>query len=90
MGRVRFKEATSGIALKFSLFPGNRVKVASVLSAFSATQVLVELEPVAEPDEFTVLDADSSGFSIEAFNLDSELTYNIKAALVAGEPFHNA
>ena len=82
--QAKFRESASNISSHFALFPGDKVKVQSVLCKFDATQVEVELDP-AESGEFTVLDADENGYSMQSFRPASELTYTILAKSSIGE-----
>ena len=77
-----FKDCTSNTSSQFALFPGNKVQ--SVFFKFYAMLVEVALDP-AEAGEFTVLDADENGYSMQSFKPASELTYNILPKSSAGE-----
>ena len=81
---AKFKDCISNTSSQFALFAGNKVKVQSVLHKFDAMLVEVELDP-AEAGNFTVLDADESGYSMQSFKPAEELTYNILPKSDAGE-----
>lgn len=82
--QARFKGCISNTSSRFGLFAGNKVKVQSVLYKFDALLVEVKLDP-AEAGNFTVLDADEIGYSMQSFKPASELTHNILPKSSAGK-----
>ena len=81
---AKFKDSVSNTSSHFALFPGNKVKVQSVLDKFDALLVEVELEN-AEAGSHAVLDADGNGYSMQSFKPAREHTYNIVSKPTAGE-----
>lgn len=61
--KAKFQELSSNAACLFHLHQGNEVKVESVLTKFAAKQVEVQMDS----DDFTAMEPDDHGFSIDSF-----------------------